>query len=302
MSTEIRQHVENCNVCASLQHKQPNQPLFLHDIPERPWQKVATDIFTIKSRNYLITVDYYSQYFEIDFLADTLSETVIHKLKLNFARHGIPDILISDNGPQFSSHDFSKFCNNWNIKYEPISPGNSQANGAAEAAVKIAKQMMKKCNMQNEDPYIALLNLRNTPQEGSNYTPVQRLMGRHTRTLLPTSSKLLKPNFAQDYQQISENLKTKLGEKHNNCRQLAPLKLEDVLRIQPINPANQIWKPATVTKQLSPRAYTVQTKDGREYRRDRHHLRLQNVTKEPIQPNNVDFDNNIQNKNISNDV
>ena len=67
MATEIRQYVENCNTCASQQAKQSMLPLYLRDVPQRPWQKVAMDIFTIKARNYLVTVDYYSQFFRVDF-------------------------------------------------------------------------------------------------------------------------------------------------------------------------------------------------------------------------------------------
>ena len=125
MSDEIRQFVEKCPTCATFQAKQPEQPLLIHEIPERPYQKVATDIFTIKSRNYLITVDYYSQYFEVDFLQETKSDNVIHKLKANFARFGIPEILISDNGPQFTSNEFKNFATKWNFKHETISPGKS---------------------------------------------------------------------------------------------------------------------------------------------------------------------------------
>ena len=191
MSDEIRKYVENCNTCSSFQSKQSPEPLFMRKVPDHPWQNVGTDIFTINSRNYLITVDYYSQYFEVDYLSDTTSDTVIHKLKSNFARFGSPQKLISDNGPQFTSSNFKQFCTSWNITHETISPGNSKSNGAAEAAVKIAKNLMRKCSMSKEDPYIALLNLRNTPQENTEYTPVQRLMGRRTRTLLPTNTKLL---------------------------------------------------------------------------------------------------------------
>ena len=51
-------------------------------------------------------MDYYSNFFEIDFLKETLSEDVITKLKHHFARHGVPDTVISDGGPQYSSHKF----------------------------------------------------------------------------------------------------------------------------------------------------------------------------------------------------
>ena len=122
------------------------QPLSLHDVPERPWQKVAMDIFTIKSRNYLVTVYYYSKFFKLKFLEHIRSESVIHKLKANFARHGMPDMLISDNGTQLESQEFKKFCAGWNINHVTSSHGNSKANGAAEAAVKSGKRMMKKCS------------------------------------------------------------------------------------------------------------------------------------------------------------
>ena len=186
MSAEIRQYIESCETCASLPIRQPEQPLITHSIPSRPWQKVATDIFTIHGRDYLITTDYFSQFFEVDHLKTLTSNEVIDKLKKNFARHGSPEIIISDNGTQYTSREFKQFCQNWKIEHKTISPGNSKAIGAAEAVVKIAKKMMRKCQINKEDPYIALLNLRNTPQEGLDYSPAERLMGRHTRILLPT--------------------------------------------------------------------------------------------------------------------
>lgn len=278
MSAEIRQYVENCNTCASLQAKQSAEPLKLHETPDRPWQKVATDIFTIDSKNYLVTVDYFSQFFEVDYLEQTTSTTVIHKLKAHFARHGIPDTLISDNGPQLVSQEFKTFCTNWNINHKTCSPGNSQSNGAAEAAVKVAKQFMRKCSMNHEDPYIALLNLRNTPQEGTIYSPVQRLMGRRTKTLLPTRTKLLQPNFAQDYKESQEARKSKLGEKSMNRRELIPLNIEDKVRIQPIEKGKKIWKLGKVIEKVNPRSYIVKTANGTEYRRNRRMLRTQKAT------------------------
>ena len=79
--------------------------------------------------------------------------------------------------------------------------------------------MMKKCSFNQEDPYIALLNLRNTPQEGVKYSRVQ-IMGRRTKTLLPMKPQLLKPEYAQDYQEIQENKKRKVGERSNDRREL----------------------------------------------------------------------------------
>lgn len=82
----------------------------MHPVPERPWSKVGVDLFTISGWTYLVTVDYLSHFYEVDYLPETLSDTVITKLKSHFARHGIPDVVVSDNGPQFSSDVFRQFA------------------------------------------------------------------------------------------------------------------------------------------------------------------------------------------------
>ena len=161
--------------------------MVMTETPDLPWQKVGTDLFSWSGRDYMVTTDNHSGFFELDYLPDTTSETVAGKLKNNFSRHGIPHTLVSDNGPQYASAVFRKFAQNWQFVYETSSPGNSQANGAAEAAVKIAKRMLRKCKASKEDPYIGLLNIRNTPTEGMATSPAQRLFGRRTNTLLPTT-------------------------------------------------------------------------------------------------------------------
>lgn len=65
--------------------------------------EVAVELFCDNGKNYLLTVDYYSDYFEIDSLTTTTVEVVINKIRCQFARHGIPEELVSDNDPQFTS-------------------------------------------------------------------------------------------------------------------------------------------------------------------------------------------------------
>lgn len=114
---------------------------------------------------------------EVDVLENMKSGTIIQKLKAYFARYGIPDTFMSDNGPQYTSEEFKEFNQQWNITSSPTYP---QSNGKIEAAVKSAKTIMKKAKRARTDPYLALLAYRNTPTQGLETSPVMRLMSRQT--------------------------------------------------------------------------------------------------------------------------
>ena len=162
-------------------------------IPSRPWSKISVDLFTLDGQQYLVMVDHYSDYFELEPLRNVAASTVIRAMKRNFARHGIPDTCISDNGPQFDCHEFSRFARDYGFALVKSSPYHSRGNGKAESAVTIAKNILKKS--RQEDPYIALLAYRNTPQQGHVYSPAQRLMSRRLRDLIPMATSKLQPQL-----------------------------------------------------------------------------------------------------------
>lgn len=79
-------------------------------VPEYPWQVVPTDLCTWEDKDFLVVVDYYSRFFEIFKLQNTTSQSVISKLQESFSRNGISEKVESDNGPQYSSHEFRDFA------------------------------------------------------------------------------------------------------------------------------------------------------------------------------------------------
>ena len=142
----------------------------------------------------------------INVLENTSSGAVIRKLKSQFARHGIPETCMSDNGSQFSSDEFRAFIRQWNFKHITSSPKYPKSNGKVEAAVKSAKTILKKSRKARTDLYLALLEYRNTPTQGMDTSPVMQLMSRRTRTRLPIMPKLLKPTMDENfYQKIRAN-------------------------------------------------------------------------------------------------
>jgi hypothetical protein len=187
---EVKEYVASCPTCSQYPDQQPEEPLMLTEIPEHPWDKVGCDLFMIHGRDYLVTADYYSNFFEVDHLQSATAEMVVTRLKHHFARHGIPSCVVSDGGPQFTAQTFKQFAEDWNFEHRVTSPEHAKSNGAAEAAVKVAKRIMRKYAAAREDPpYIGLLMHRNTPTEGGGTSPSQRLFNRPTKTLLPRAGK-----------------------------------------------------------------------------------------------------------------
>ena len=130
-----------------------------HGIPKCPWSRVGMDLFSCLGEEYLITVDYYSDLWELDLLlANPTTASVITKCKINFSRHGIPKKVVSDNGSQFVSEEFANFTKEWEFSHKPTSPYHSRSNGKAEAAVKIAKTMLKKAHRDKKDPWLVILD------------------------------------------------------------------------------------------------------------------------------------------------
>ena len=112
-------------------------------LPDRPWQKIGTDLFELKGKTYLLCIDYFSRFAEVALLSkSTTTPDVITHLKSWFARHGIPDEVVSDNGPQFQAGEFAKFVDDYGFKHEPSSPKYSQSNDEVERAVKAVKSLL----------------------------------------------------------------------------------------------------------------------------------------------------------------
>ena len=147
---DIDEKTSNCPICCKHRLQLP-EPLLHSPLPSRPWQKVATDLFEWKKVDYVLVVDYYSRYIEVDKLTSTSATSVITHLKSIFSRHGIPETVISDNGLQYSFGEFSK---EYRFNHVTSSPKYPQANGTAERAVKTVKQLLVK----NQDPYMAMLS------------------------------------------------------------------------------------------------------------------------------------------------
>ena len=272
MKQDIEEAISKCPACNSLKAHNQKETMINHPVPKLPYEYVSADIFEWNDRHYLITVDAYSNWFDIDFLSDMTSKTIIKKLRERFATHGIPMTLMSDNGRQFVSREFKAFATEWDFKHVTSSPNFPQSNGQAENAVKQAKQLMEKSKRSHSDPYLGLLNLRNIPRDEKLGSPSQRLFSRRTRTTIPIAKKLMKPK-AFSSKEISTQLQKKKDQQKRyydkTAKDLDSLKPGQVVRLQTDKGFNRIGKVKGGAG--GPRSYRVIV-EGKELVRNRKHL------------------------------
>ena len=151
--------------------------------------------------------------------------------------------------------------------------------------MKTSSTLIKKAKESGTEFYLSLLSWRNTPTEGMNSSPVQRIFGLRTRTQLPTAEVLLKPQSTDTEATRYQILKRRENQTHHynqHAKELPGLLKGKTVRVSP-QPGNrsQKWFKAVVQDQTDVRSYNVRTEDGRMFRRNRKHLRS---SKEPFYP------------------
>ena len=136
----------------------------------------------------MVVVDAYSKFPEVVKMTNTTAQTTITALRDIFSRHGLPEILVSDNGAQFTARDFEQFCSSNGILHRTSAAYKPSTNGQAERVVQILKSAIKQAQLTNKDvsAVIAkyLLVYRNTPHSTTGEAPSLLLMGQRLRTRL----------------------------------------------------------------------------------------------------------------------
>ncbi|GFS27125.1 Pol polyprotein [Elysia marginata] len=193
------------------------------------------DLFDLHGKTYLLLVDYHSRWPEIRVLDHLTSAAVIVRLKSMFATHGFPDVLVSDNSPQFASAEFRKFTEEFSFTHTTSSTRYPQANDEAGRAVQTIKNLLRKAT----DPYVAL-----------HISP-------HVKPNLPS--------LIEKEQRYRDNQRDNYNRRH--AVQKAPeLQPGDAVYI------NDLKRPGSIiNRHPNPRSYIFNTEQG-TIRRNRAHL------------------------------
>lgn len=147
IDSQAEKQCRECIDCMMVSNPDPPQPIMGTKFPDKPWSYLSTDILgpLPDGRSIIVLVDYYSQYFECEFLGSekSKSEKVIEFLDTVVARFGYCEILRTDNGQQFIASEFQDHLQSCNIKWMPTTPLWPPANGEVERVNRMILKALK---------------------------------------------------------------------------------------------------------------------------------------------------------------
>ena len=178
--------------------------------------------------------------------------------------HGLPRILVSDNGPQFSSAEFKAFLAKNNIVHRTSAPYHPATNGYAENMVKNVKQWLSKQTKRFKFSMVLsdfLRTYRNVPHTVTKRTPAQVIFGRAPRTHLS----MVLPNMSERVRQKSNPLR---------MDKLRTFAIGDRVWVRDFRPsAEHRWVQGEVTAKIGMMCYQVILSDGHKRKVHVDHLK-----------------------------
>ena len=236
MAADIKNITDNCEECQLHARSTPDQPIKANFPCKAPQDFQCMDMAQLNGQNYLILVDKFSMYPFCKKMKNTTSKDICKALADIWDDLGYPKAVLTDNAPNFVSEEMRKFLMDHNVKPITSSPYHQSGN-AAEIAVGVVKNLIKKC--KNWDSFKnALIAYRDAPLNGKKYSPSELYLGRELRTSLPVipGSKL---TLAEAAQMRLSDIANENKEQRKKGIPLKQLQIGQIVRVQ--DPITKLW-------------------------------------------------------------
>jgi hypothetical protein len=202
MGKQVEELIRDCYACAQASKSLKMGPspskegLPSLPIPSMAWQRVAIDIkgpmndLPASERYAVVLIDLFSKWPEVLFISSTESHIIIQFLKSVFAREGYPEEILSDNGTQFCSKEFSDFLCDHDIRHVKTPLYNPESNSVVERFNRTLAEQVELARIEKVSirTYMQqfLQIYRSTQHSTTGCSPTLLLHGREIRTKLNT--------------------------------------------------------------------------------------------------------------------
>ena len=248
---DIESTVRACSDCSKVANTPPTAPLHPWSWPQRPWQRVHIDFAEHQGQHYFVLIDAHSKWPEVVPMRNTTTEKTIEILRNQFASHGLPEEVVSDNGPQFTAQAFDDFLRQNGVKHTNAPPYHPATNGAVERFVQVLKKSLKRSSQLTIQHQVAnlLFRYRATPHSTTGVSPAELFLKRQLRVQLA----LVKPDQGEAIRR-----KQKQQKKHHDhgTKFLRTFVPGDTVAVRQFR-GPQKWISGTVMQRLGPTSYMV---------------------------------------------
>ncbi|XP_028660385.2 uncharacterized protein K02A2.6-like [Erpetoichthys calabaricus] len=263
LDRDIEEKANSCSSCQGLRNMPSPAPLHPWEWPASPWQRDHLDFAgPVEGVMVLVAVDAHSKWPEITVMPDITSEKTIQTLREMFARFGLPEQIVTDNGPSFVSQEMEEFLKGNGIKHLLSSPYHPSTNGLAERMVQTLKHALKASKSEapfKQRLYTFLLKYRNTPHATTGMSPADLFLKRQLRTRLDW----LRPATTQMRVYDKQHDQVKQRAKWAKDREFFS---GDAVLARNYSTTEK-WVPATILQKTGPVSYKVCTRDHQTWRR-----------------------------------
>lgn len=276
---DIEVFVSECEICQKTRKSVPLAPLQQWSWPHHNWQRLHLDFATLDGKDFLILVDSRSKWVEIYHMASTTSLKVIEKLRTCFAAYGLPNTVVTDGGPQFTSQEFKDFLKSNGVLHVLSPPYHPASNGLAERMVQTMKEGFRKQLLEDSNRQTSrtlqhridnfLFAYRNTPHSLTGLTPAEMFLKVKPRTPLS----FLKPHLTTEMESKKEKIKIRSDSHRGKPRAFL---VDEKVFVRTVRNEKVNWQPGIVTTIVSPVTYKVKV-DGRTRFVHVDHLRTNNT-------------------------
>ena len=271
---DLERKVKECETCQVNQKSPPLAPLHPWSWPQKPWSRVHIDYAgPIMGRMFLLIIDAHSKWLDIHMTTATSSSATISLLRKSFAALGLPEVVVSDNAPNFTSEEFEVFMKKNAIKHIKTPPYHPASNGVVERAVQTFKDGMKKQKNGTIETKLSrfLFKYRITPHSSTGISPAQLMYGRRIRSHLDC----IRPDLGKKTRDVQQKQK----QSHDRHARSREFQMEDLVYVKN-NGQGDKWEKGKVVGRLGQDMYVVLMEDGRCVRKHLEQLRNRECTTE----------------------
>ena len=258
IDAKIEEMTKSCERCQAVRNSPPAAPLHPWSWPSHLWQRIHLDFAgPFCGKMFFVIVDAHSKWAEVIEKKSTTAAATITELKRLFATYGLPEQVVTDNGPQFSASEFSTFLKSNGVKHIRCVPYHPSSNGAVERFIQTFKKAIRAGGTQGTTFHQRLMSFllvyRSTPYSTTGVVPCALFLNRDLRTRFH----LLKPDvkgrvMSQQAAQKSQH------DQHSRARELCVGQRVLIRNYRP----GEDWVPGVIVERRGPHSYLVKVANG----------------------------------------